>query len=276
MFTNKLFLPCKELAPYISSISIMESSIPVSLKILPQPNAVMTLKYKGCMYFHQDGIINESATMNICGPYDNYKQRMLNRDTGFIVVKFREGGATGLFDFPIYEMFAATLSLESIFGAEEIKLIEEQLCLTWPHEEKIKVVEKFLCSRIRHHRKDDLILDATRQIRNAGGQLKIKTLCRDLYISESQFEKRFKKSVGTSAKKFSSLVRIAKVIATDRSHNNITERAYDAGYFDQAHFIRDFKSYTGLTPHQFFKLRSADAYSLMPICLIDTPMPHLA
>lgn len=225
------------------------------------------------MYFQHNDLYYESAAMNVCGPYDNYKQRIIHHDTGILVVRFREGGASSLFDFPINEMFSETLTLDNIFGASEMRLMEEKLALSRLHEEKIEIVETFLRSKIKHHRKDDMVIDAARKIINAGGQVRIKALCRDLHISESQFEKRFKRSVGTSAKKFSSLVRIGAIIATAQHDNNVTERAYDAGYFDQAHFTRDFKSYTGLTPRQFFKLRTKDVYSLMPICLIDKTTP---
>jgi AraC-like DNA-binding protein len=48
-------------------------------------------------------------------------------------------------------------------------------------------------------------------------------------------------------------VRLRKVIDTYDPATNLTEAALTAGYFDQAHFIKDFRSFTGQSPQEFFK-----------------------
>jgi len=83
------------------------------------------------------------------------------------------------------------------------------------------------------------------------GTIKIKELNEKLFISQSPFEKRFKKIVGTSAKKFSSIVRFNSVIDNMYEAKSLVEICYENNFFDQAHFIKDFKQFTGNTPENF-------------------------
>lgn len=264
MFTNKTFFPCKELAPYISSILILESESPVTVNIFPQPNASLSFIYKGTMICREEDRAYEVPASTICGPRTIIKQRLISCNSGIIIVRFREGGATSLFDCSIHDFFCENITLDTFFSVSEIARVEEQLSATRSPDDKIKVLEQFLCSRIHHDRSDDLILEATARIRDSRGTLKIGDLCRHLYISQSQFEKRFRRSVGTSAKKYASLIRISGVLSTDGQEGNITDKAYDAGYFDQAHFIKDFKAYTGITPHRFFKISEENFFGNGP------------
>jgi AraC-like DNA-binding protein len=90
------------------------------------------------------------------------------------------------------------------------------------------------------------------QIVHANGMIQIGGLSKQLYISQDAFEKRFRQAVGTTAKQFSSIVRLRHVIDNFSSARSLTDLAYSAGYFDQAHFTKDFSVFTGRAPRQFF------------------------
>ena len=66
-----------------------------------------------------------------------------------------------------------------------------------------------------------------------------------------QFEKRFRKVVGTTAKKFASIVRFNSVLDHMNETKSLSEICYENHFFDQAHFIKDFKQFTGDTPDNF-------------------------
>ncbi len=69
----------------------------------------------------------------------------------------------------------------------------------------------------------------------------------ELFISESAFEKRFRRIAGTTPKKFAQIIRLQNIIGNlDKSlwyDNDI--------FYDQAHFIKEFKAFTGVTPKAF-------------------------
>jgi methylphosphotriester-DNA--protein-cysteine methyltransferase len=64
-------------------------------------------------------------------------------------------------------------------------------------------------------------------------------------------ERRFKAIVGTTPKKFASIVRFNTVLRDLDSAKSLTDICYEHGFFDQAHFIKDFRHYTGDTPESF-------------------------
>lgn len=73
-----------------------------------------------------------------------------------------------------------------------------------------------------------------------------------LYVSQSTLERRFRSIIGTTPKKFASIVRFKQALSHYKPQASLTDLGYEAGFYDQAHFIREFKSFTGETPEQFF------------------------
>jgi AraC-like DNA-binding protein len=85
----------------------------------------------------------------------------------------------------------------------------------------------------------------------SGGTIKIRELARKLFISQSPLEKRFKKLVGTTPKKFASIVHFNAALNNLSKAKLLTDICYEYNFFDQAHFIKDFKQYTGDTSENF-------------------------
>ena len=98
-----------------------------------------------------------------------------------------------------------------------------------------------------------MVANAVDYIYSMKGLVKIKDLANMLYISNDSFEKRFRKITGASPKQFSSIVRMKSAISQKQNNQNLTDVALNSGYFDQPHFNKDFKLFTGLTPTDFFK-----------------------
>ena len=89
------------------------------------------------------------------------------------------------------------------------------------------------------------------------GQIEIASLLSDFDLNYKRLERMFKKQVGLSPKAYSKVVRVQHILQQLEAApgQKLVELAYHAGYFDQAHFIREFRSVTGVTPRQH--LRSA-------------------
>ena len=76
-----------------------------------------------------------------------------------------------------------------------------------------------------------------------------------LHVSQSVLEKRFRQVVGASPKKFASIVRFKHTINTYDRNKSLTDLGYEAGFYDQAHFIKEIRHFTGDSPETFFNGR---------------------
>jgi methylphosphotriester-DNA--protein-cysteine methyltransferase len=117
----------------------------------------------------------------------------------------------------------------------------------------VDAVEHFLLRMQRPAEADPLVQRAVERIADTGGTLRIAHLQRELCISASPLEKRFRSIVGCTPKTFSSIVRFRAVLRSLELGGTPAAAGYDNRYFDQAHFIRDFVRFTGTTPEKFRK-----------------------
>ena len=77
----------------------------------------------------------------------------------------------------------------------------------------------------------------------------------DTGISPRQLRRVFDYYIGTSPKTFSKVIQFQNILCAKPSVQSLKKNKifYDVGYSDQAHFIRDFKNFYGITPNRAFK-----------------------
>lgn len=173
--------------------------------------------------------------------------------TATLLVIFREGGVASFFKEPLHELFNRSLSIDHFVERKQTQDLDDRLATAKNNRQGIIVIEQFLLSRLKSPVPDKPMAHAVQQIQRMNGQLNMKALANDLNMSQDVFEKRFRRMIGTSPKQFSSIVRMRNVITHYSPEQTFTGMAYGAGYFDQSHFTKDFKSFTGQTPGEFFK-----------------------
>jgi AraC-like DNA-binding protein len=72
-------------------------------------------------------------------------------------------------------------------------------------------------------------------------------------ISSRELERRFKKNIGLSPKQIARIYHFQSVLQLKNKSGSSTELAHAAGYYDQSHFIREFRDIAGINPFSFFK-----------------------
>lgn len=167
---------------------------------------------------------------------------------------FTEIGFAHFTKHPVHELFQMSLSLDVIFDKNQVKIVEEKLNQTSDDKQRIQVVERFLLHQLQEKKVDQLVVEAVQLIYQSKGTIRISELTKTLCISASPFEKRFRQVVGSSAKKFASVVRFNSVFNELNKPKSQIEICYENHFFDQAHFIKDFKQFTGETPEEFKRL----------------------
>lgn len=174
--------------------------------------------------------------------------------TGIFSVRFHPNGFLPFASMPIKDMENKAVALESIFGQEVLHL-EEKMMLAESAEERITLVENFLLEKLTdEHTIHKIIHSTIETMMEAKGRLPVDEVAKMVKINKRQLERKFSEAIGLSPKQLSKTIRLQETIKNmySKKYSNLTELAYQGAFFDQAHFIKDFKELTGMTPKEFY------------------------
>ncbi|RQP16860.1 MAG: AraC family transcriptional regulator [Parapedobacter sp.] len=244
-------LPTDPLKPYVNYFAISENDMETAYKVFPSSGLVVGFQYRGELATIKDGSEKKLSSAGITGISDRYNVFKNSANIGTVLVYFTETGFTHFASSPAHELFNQSVSLDDIFAKHQVVETEERLGNAQTDKQRICIVEKFLLSQLKDIQTDKLIIEAVKLIYQSKGRIRIKELNERLFISQSPFEKRFRKVVGTSPKKFASIVRFNTVLNDLNDAQSLAEICYENNFFDQAHFIKNFKQFTGDTPEHF-------------------------
>lgn len=245
------YLPTAQLRPFIREMVVTESAMSSEYKVFPSTGLVIGFQFRGRLEAVQDGKADRLAISGITGVADRFKVFRNSRDIGTVLVYFTELGFTHFTATPAHELMNLSLTLDQLFAGSQVREVEEKLAAASTDRQRIDAVERFLLSQLRATHTDQLVLQAVRLLHHSHGALRIRELIDQLAISQSPLEKRFRRVVGTSPKKFASIVRFNAVLAGLQAGGSLADICFAHNFFDQAHLTKDFKQYTGATPDQF-------------------------
>jgi AraC-like DNA-binding protein len=247
------FLPSPALQPYIKNFLIIECEQGMVNRILPDTSIVIAFRLRGQVSYADNGTTHSFPQSVISGIRESSRLIDYAKDTSNLLVIFKEGGASAFFSAPMHELGSISVSLDHLVQRGKVCALEEELAAADNNNQRILIVERFFLSELKKTQSDVLVGEAIQKIKLSKGDIKIKELVAGLPISRDPFEKRFRKITGTSPKHFAAITRLKYLIENYTDAISFTEAAYSAGYYDQAHFIKDFRAFTGQTPHDFFK-----------------------
>jgi AraC-like DNA-binding protein len=163
-------------------------------------------------------------------------------------------------------------ALKSIFGLDADELtsscvdlalvgnknnLPDQLFSAPTIDEQIRILSFYLFEQQQNNNRhpDEVTKYAISQLTQSKGNISLKELQQKVQMSERTLERKFKQSIGVSPKLFSRIIRFQEsmVQLRKRDYGKLSDIAYENEYFDQSHFIRVFKEFTGFTPLEFKK-----------------------
>lgn len=175
--------------------------------------------------------------------------------TGFISVRFYPWGAYHFFDVPIQNFVDQTIDAVKLWGSDPDEIIRE-LRQGKSMEERFRCVELFLLEKLKHYQKRDPRIDGVLKfIRQTKGELSIAEIGAETGFSKKQLERKFLATVGILPKGFSRITRFLNICQNleEQKGKTLTQLSHECGFYDQAHFIKDFKAFSGFTPKEFFE-----------------------
>lgn len=245
----KEWQPCQELKPYICCFwgsekhYIKKGAFPV--KSLITPDTCVDI------IFNIDFSNNRIHSM-FCGMNDTSFTRK---------GKSREEKLYSRFAIRFYAWAAVLFSEESMSGSRnrffEVdyhfsklkKALEPMLFDAVTMEERIRLAEKFLLGSIHRERSNPLFMDAVFQILRKRGAISIGRLAGEVHAGSRTLERLFQENIGTSPKRFASLVRYQNVWCDIlcKPDFSAADTACQYGYSDQAHLAHDFKRFHSMS-----------------------------
>jgi AraC-like DNA-binding protein len=193
----------------------------------------------------------------IVGPNDRICRIQLMPGMKKMVVNLKPGGLFRLFEVPAYYFNNRSYDATNFLG-NAITELSHRLREA-PPSRQIELMDSFLLKQLQHHKKSSRSIDeAIGLIYQWKGNLSLKQLEQSMFISKRTLERHFFEQTGLHPKIFSRVVRLNEVIKFIECNPMVKwpQLADLFGYYDQCHFINEFKSLVGCLPHDYFSLRT--------------------
>lgn len=247
------YKPCDLLQGLIKEYLILECAENTILETLPSNSFSLNYILKGDVYLSQDDgtKINLPKAVSFGITQRFFHFTFSDYATLFVVI-FNPGFASTIINKPLNEFFENFISMDDFFDKETNLSMIKELNKEDTHEDKVRRIEHFLINKMLRENQDSLIYNTISKIHQQKGLISVAEIVNDMPISRDTFEKKFKKLVGTTPKKYANIIRIRNLFENRFEKQNLTDIALTAGYYDQSHFIKDFKFYTGKLPSDCF------------------------
>lgn len=201
--------------------------------------------------------VGNGLAVNSCWLYGQVKtfyDISLTGNINWIVVVLQPYGASHLWGIPATEWVNCFFPAEEVLRSR-VQDVCQALIKTAQLSERVQRLDNFLLREMNKCKTPDpIIVQAVNYIVQYQGLVSVELLLQTLFVSERTLERKFKQAIGISPKRFIDIVRLntsAKRLQQMKEKRRLTGIAYDSGYFDQAHFTKEFKKTTGVTPQQY-------------------------
>lgn len=198
--------------------------------------------------FEDDFILN--------GHQREFYDLQIEKEISVFSIVFHPQGLMTFFNFPLNDVYNQSVPLKHLNKKIEQNILP-QLTNEQSFEKRVEIIERFFCllleeelnrfnfARINH---------AINIISQTRGKITIENLASETCLSRKQFERKFSELIGITPKQYLKTIRLqySLYLKSRNDKLNITDIAYEVGYYDQAHFINEFKMQTGFTPKQYF------------------------
>lgn len=248
---NELFiLPHRLLRPYIAHYTVtFPCSNPTvdTLTLIPDASGCMVFT---CKENRLDGLFWGATTKatTVENDVDKIDLRLF--------IEFKPGGAHCLTGYPQSELADLILDTED-YDTVLSQAIKNRMEASADLRELICGLDSLFLSMLIQSNVTDPVAKIAFSMQNRNGNISVKELSDRTFYSERQLSRVFLRSLGINVKTYSRVLRVNYAVRLMKNHRKaFMEQLYDMGYFDQAHFIHDFKLVCGVTPTDYLKKMS--------------------
>jgi AraC-like DNA-binding protein len=243
------------LTPFVKLIWSLESDR--SIRNAPRerifPDGCVELVFhfcdRFCTYFANgdSGIQPQSF---VVGQMNRFIEIQPRGQIGFVAIRFHAHGAYRFLPGSLKAIAGGVVDTAESWKRQSSELTD-RIATAATMTGRIAIVKETLLTAIANNRREDVLVDqALRLIERDASELKIADLASAIGTSTRELGRRFENAVGVSPKKFSRVIRFVRALHRLREcrQETLTYAAVASGYYDQAHFIHEFREFAGITP----------------------------
>jgi AraC-like DNA-binding protein len=252
--------PEQQLSPYVALIWVFESSSGVPLAdsriIVPDGRAKIIVPYRNslCAAVSNRLLNAKEHQIFLVGIQSNPTTiASTATDTGTIGVELTPKGLYHLFKLSMHEITNRMVSFEEVFGPRGARL-QTRVGDAEDPQEKIAILQSALAHLLQQNAKEYALLDHTLDLlAQTHGMMRVQELAAHTGYTKRYLDRLFQEHVGVSPKSLASIMRFQEVYRDWMQHQSPTffRNHWSAYYYDQAHFIKEFKRFTGFTPQHY-------------------------
>jgi len=246
-------LPERSLRPYVSQYVgwIEHMAAPLCRRELPTDEVPVIINFGAPVRVWDAGESTRYTDLGsfAAGAYDTFVRVTSMGASGGIQINFTLLGARLFLGRPLRDLANRSVALEDLFGADATRLTM-QLHEAGSWNARFDLLDREIGARFSAARAPaDGVLWTWRRIVAARGRVRIGAIVAEVGWSQKHLIARFSDEIGLTPKTLARVLRFARAAETlRRGGASLADLAIDCGYYDQAHFTRDFRAFAGVTP----------------------------
>ncbi|TVX99055.1 AraC family transcriptional regulator [Cohnella terricola] len=177
---------------------------------------------------------------------------------GCISIELHPAAAYRLLSVPQHELRNAIVPIGELIGAPAARILEERIYLASNPAQKAALIQEYLTGLLARTERDATFEHGATTIMNSRGLVSMAALSRETGLSERWLRAKFAERLGISPKTFASIVRFQscyQAMLRDK-RGYLQEGHFNDRYYDQAHFIKEFKRFMGHSPARYTALQN--------------------
>ncbi len=255
---HQTYQPHSDLSAFVKwywSLEIPAEDTPKRNTIIPDGSIKMIFHWADTYKHHRDDghevLLPKSFVIGqLTKPYEVEPMW----ETGTFIICFQPNGFEPFTSVSIKEMENTAISIERLFS-ESWEKLSQSIHSAANNQERIEVAEAFLFKILSDSATTDRVLSsAIETIKQSNGALWVDEISEKVRANRRQIERKFSNWVWLTPKQLSKITRMQWALKAllINDEDSFSRLAYKNQYHDQAHFNKDFKEFTGLTPKEFY------------------------
>jgi len=231
-----------------------------SVKVLPDGTTSILFNLGESLGVANDKTEKQHLTHDlIIGAHKKYYTLLENPDTHIVGVKFKQGGAFHFFNMHQKDFSHQIINLHDVLNGESESL-RDQLIVPQEPEDIKRILDHYMLIKVGHSNKStNLVSSLMDKVQVTDSRTSIRDLSEHAHISHKHLITLFNQIVGLPPKLVHRLNKFTKVldVIQNKEKVNWPQVAFECQYYDQAHLINEFKTFSGLSPRKYFNNENA-------------------